>query len=235
MTPRYSNPQLCDRLAAEYVLGTLRGPARARFQSLLKYDAALRQRVAEWEERLTPLAAAAEEIAPPTRVWQRIAERIAGRSGWWTGLAFWRTCAAITTTAVLALGIYVGTLPKPEPPIAMVAVMSDDKARPAMVVSWPQLRDARDPHIRVRIVQDQPTMAPDTSWQLWILPGAKAAPIPLGLVALEPMQTIRLDRSQIKGVWQSWGIALSVEPKGGSPTGAPTGPVIFKGQCVKVL
>ena len=36
-------------------------------------------------------------------------------------------------------------------------------------------------------------------------------------------------------VWQAWGIALSVEPKGGSPTGAPTGPVIFKGQCVKVM
>jgi anti-sigma-K factor RskA len=33
----------------------------------------------------------------------------------------------------------------------------------------------------------------------------------------------------------AWGIAMSVEPAGGSKTGAPTGPVIFKGQCVKVL
>jgi anti-sigma-K factor RskA len=30
-------------------------------------------------------------------------------------------------------------------------------------------------------------------------------------------------------------VAMSVEPKGGSPTGAPTGPVIFRGQCVKLL
>jgi len=235
---RSSQSELREQLASEYVLGTLRGQARARFQNLLKYDPALRQGVAEWEQRLLPLAVAQGEIAPPARLWQRIAARIAGRPGtgrWWAGLAFWRTCAITTAAAVLALGIYIGTLPKPEPPIAMVAVMTDEQARPAMVVSWPQLRDARDPHVRVRILQAHPPLPPGASWQLWLLPGAKAAPIPLGLVGPDRMQTIRLDRSQIKNVWQSWGIALSVEPEGGSPTGAPTGPVIFKGQCVKVL
>jgi anti-sigma-K factor RskA len=234
----YSSPQLRDRLASEYVLGTLSSRARSRFQSLLKYDPALRQSVLEWELRLTPMAAVAGDVAPPARLWRRIAARIGTRttgSGWWTSLAFWRTCAVTTTAAVLAFGIYIGTLPRPEPPIAMVAVMSDDKARPAIVVSWPQLKDARDPHIRVRVVQEHPSIAPDASWQLWILPGANAAPIPLGLVGMETMQTIRLERSQIKNVWQSWGIALSVEPKGGSRTGAPSGPVIFKGQCVKVM
>ena len=235
---RYADPRLREWLAAEYVLGTLRGRARARFQSLLKYDAALRGVVAEWESCLTPMAAAAAEIEPPARLWRRIAARIGGqppRSRWWTSLALWRTLAATALTAMLALGVYVGSLPRLEPPIAMVAVMSDDKARPAMVVSWPQLKDARDPHIRVHIVQDHPTMAPDTSWQLWALPGGKAAPIPLALVGIEPIQHIRLERSLRKNVWQAWGIALSVEPKGGSPTGAPTGPVIFKGQCVRVM
>jgi anti-sigma-K factor RskA len=234
----YGNPELRERLASEYVLGTLRGPARARFQSLLKYDGALRRIVAEWESRLTPMAAAATEIEPPARLWRRIVARIGrepARSPWWASLALWRTFAAASLTAVLTLGIYIGTLPRPEPPIAMVAVMSDDKARPAMVVSWPQLKGARDPHIRVRIVQDNLRMAPDTSWQLWVLPGGKAAPIPLALVGTEPVQHIRFERSLTKNVWQAWGIALSVEPKGGSPTGAPTGPVIFKGQCVKAL
>jgi anti-sigma-K factor RskA len=216
----------------------MRGQARARFQGLLKYDAALRRIVAEWESRLTPMVAAATEIDPPARLWRRIAARIRGESAparWWTSLSFWRPFAATSLAAVAALGIYVGTLPRPEPPIAMVAVMSDDKARPAMVVSWPQLKDARDPHIRVHIVQGQPAMAPDTSWQLWVLPGGKAAPIPLALVGPEPVQHIPFDRSLRKNVWQAWGIGLSVEPKGGSPTGAPTGPVIFKGQCVKVM
>src|SRR5687768_5350551 len=150
----YGNPELRERLASEYVLGTLRGPARARFQSLLKYDAALRRVVAEWESRLTPMAAAAAEIEPPARLWRRIAARIGrkpARGRWWASLALWRIFAAASLAAVLALGIYVGRLPRPEPPIAMVAVMADDKARPAMVVSWPQLKGAPNPHIRVRI------------------------------------------------------------------------------------
>ena len=63
----YKSPELRDRLAAEYVVGTLRGRARARFQSLLRYDPDLRRVVGEWEARITPLALAAGEIAPPAR------------------------------------------------------------------------------------------------------------------------------------------------------------------------
>lgn len=124
---------------------------------------------------------------------------------------------------MLALGIYLAAGPKPEAPIAMVAVMSDEQSRPAMVVSWPPQKAIRDPHIRVRIIQDQPTMAANTSWELWMLQGGKAA------------QVLRLNPAHAKMIGQAWGVALSVEPKGGSPTGAPTGPVIFKGQCVKVM
>lgn len=32
----YRNPERIDRLAAEYALGTLRGPARRRFERLLR-------------------------------------------------------------------------------------------------------------------------------------------------------------------------------------------------------
>ncbi len=53
---RYKNPELRDRLAAEYVLGTLTWRARSRFQSLMRYDRDLRQTVADWEARLVPLA-----------------------------------------------------------------------------------------------------------------------------------------------------------------------------------
>lgn len=69
-------PALQDRLAAEYVLGTLRGRARARFQAWLRQDAALRRTVAEWEGRLAPLAAGVAEVAPPRRVWDAIEARI---------------------------------------------------------------------------------------------------------------------------------------------------------------
>lgn len=236
----YRNPQLRDKLAAEYVLGTLRGRARARFDGLLKYDPALRQLVAEWEARLTPLAAAAGEITPPARVWKNIAARIGaggGKTGWWTSLALWRGLAATGTTLALALALYLGAAPAPEPPLAMVAVMTDELSQPAMVVSWPHQQSLREPHVRIRIVQDHPTMANNTSWELWMLPdpAGKAPPVSLGLVGLEPNQVLKLNPAQARKINDAWSLALTIEPPNGSPTGAPTGPVIFKGRSVKVI
>lgn len=235
---KYDNPQLRDKLAAEFVLGTLRGRARARFQSLLRYDAGLRQLVAEWEARLTPMAAAAGEVAPPARVWRKIVARIGAASahgGWWASLAFWRGLGVTATTLALALAIYLGAAPRPEPPVAMVAVLSDEQSHPAMVVSWAPQEAVGDYHIRVKILQEHPTMPANTSWELWMLPGGKAAPISLGLVTTDATQFIRIKEAHVRMISDAWGVAVSVEPKGGSHTGSPTGPVIFKGQCVKVI
>lgn len=150
-------------------------------------------------------------------------------------LAFWRTMTATFASAALALSIFVGTRPAPEPPIAMVAVMSTDNAEPAMVVSWPPQKTGREPHVRIRVMRDHATMPDNTSWELWMLPGGKAAPVSLGLVSTDETQVIRLKPEHAGMIGKAWGVALTVEPRGGSPTGAPTGPVIFKGQCVKVL
>jgi anti-sigma-K factor RskA len=93
----------------------------------------------------------------------------------------------------------------------------------------------RDPHIRIKVLQEHPTMAPGTEWELWMLPPGKAAPVSLGLITTDVDQVMKIKPAMAGKIEGAWGIAMSIEPKGGSPTGAPTGPVIFKGQCVKVL
>jgi len=234
----YRDPQLRDRLAAEYVVGTLRGHARARFDALQRYDPELRRIVAEWEARLTPLSAAAGEIAPPARLWHAVAKRIAGAArgaGASGGLAFWRGLAVTSTAFVLILATFIGVAPRPEPPMAMVAVMNDDKGQPALVVSWPPMKATRDPYVRIKVVQEHPVMAPGTTWEMWMLPGSTEAPVSLGLISTDSDQTMKLRPALASRMEGAWGLAMSVEPKGGSPTGAPTGPVIFKGQCVKIL
>ena len=229
----YKNPQLRDRLASEYVIGTLRGRARARFQALLRYDPGLRQIVAEWEARLTPLAAAAGEIEPPARLWRAVARRISG--GGTRGLAFWRGLAVASSAFVLILATFIGLAPRPDPPMAMVAVMSDDKGQPALVVSWPPMKAMRDPHVRIKVVQEHPVMDSGTTWEMWMLPGGQATPVSMGLITTDVDQTMPIQPALVSRMEGAWGMAMSVEPKGGSPTGAPTGPVIFKGQCVKIL
>ena len=234
----YKNPELRDRLAAEYVLGTLRGRARARFESLARYDPALRDLVAGWEARITPLSHAADAIAPPPRVWQAVSRRIAGAgrgASAWSSLAFWRGLAVTSAAFVLVLAMFIGMTPRPELPMEMVAVMNDDKGRPAMVVSWPPMKAMREPYVRIKVVQEHPVMASGTSWEMWLLPGGQAAPVSMGLISIDRDQVMKIPPALAGKMGGAWGIAMSVEPSSGSPTGTPTGPVIFKGQCVKIL
>jgi anti-sigma-K factor RskA len=58
----YFEPELRDRLAAEYALGTLRGLARRRFERLLSGNAALRDLVKDWELRVNLLAESAPVV-----------------------------------------------------------------------------------------------------------------------------------------------------------------------------
>ena len=235
---RYQNPQLREKLAAEYVLGTLRGRARARFEALMRYDPALRSRVTDWEDKLTPMARAGSDIAPPARVWNALSQRIAGEARqprWWQSLALWRGLAASGAAFALVLAIVIGVAPEAQPPMSMVAVMNDTQGQPAMTVSWPSMQAVREPYIRIKVTQQHPTMAPGTEWELWMLPPGKDNPVSLGLITTDVDQVMKLTPELASRIEGAWGIAMSIEPKGGSPSGTPTGPVVMKGPCVKLL
>lgn len=231
--------QLREALAAEYVLGTLHGRARRHFERRLQRDPALRQAVAQWQVRLTPLNQIAEPVAPPTHVWRAIERRIAGESArgflarLWDSTPFWRSAAFTAAVATVALAAYLSLLlPAPAPRDLMVVVMTDDKSSPGMTISWD--RTARsERRLRVRIIGHQ-EMAPDTAWELWMLPGAGQQPVSLGLINTNEMQVLALPRNLLPAIDAAWGLAMSVEPRGGSPTGLPTGPVLYKGQCTRL-
>ena len=72
----YGNRERADALASQYVAGTLRGPARRRFETLMAAHPALRQAVAAWRARLMPLTGAVEPQAPPASAWAGIEQRL---------------------------------------------------------------------------------------------------------------------------------------------------------------
>ena len=236
---RYDDPQLRDELAVRYVLGTLTRRARQRFARLLKYDVALRHNVSRWEAWLAPLADAVPAVAPPQRVWRRIEARIAGeraKPGFWASLAVWRGFAAVSAACVIGLATLLVLRQPVEPPLSTIAVLADSKAQPAMVVSWPPQVSAAQRYLKVKMLAP-PALPPGRSFELWMLPDAagKQAPVSLGVVAVSAAQTVRLTEAASKMLPKIWGIAVSVEPEGGSKTGQPTGPVILSGPCVKVI
>jgi len=101
------NDALRQKLASEYVLGTLKGGARRRFEGWLHNDADLRHITAEWRQRLEPMAEFATPVAPPKRVWQQIEQRLhlapQGRwSLWRDALSFWRGLG-LASSAIAAL------------------------------------------------------------------------------------------------------------------------------------
>jgi anti-sigma-K factor RskA len=92
----YSRRDLADRLAAEFVLGTLRGPARRRFEALLPAHPALQQAVAAWQRRLLPLSDSVPPVTPDAAVWQSLEARLFPAvapapepAPWWRRLPFW--------------------------------------------------------------------------------------------------------------------------------------------------
>lgn len=77
----HRNPQLVERLAAAYALGSLRGGARRRFEALARRHGVIRRAADEWQHRLAGLTELQRERTPPAELWARIAAQIeAGRS-----------------------------------------------------------------------------------------------------------------------------------------------------------
>lgn len=233
---RYRNPALRDALAAEYALGTLQGRARRRFERVLEGDPGLRRLVAEWQVRLQPLNDDIEPVQPPSRVWRGIERRIAplrARTGLvrlWDSIGFWRTAALAGTMAALVLAMVLASVPRPSR--MMVVVMEDRSQQPKITVSW-DMSDAGRKRMRVRVIGHQ-SMAPETAWELWMLPEGDQRPVSLGLITTHETQDLLLPRDLSIAVNAAAGMAMSVEPKGGSPTGVPTGSVLYKGWCTRL-
>jgi anti-sigma-K factor RskA len=68
---------------------------------------------------------------------------------------------------------------------------------------------------------------PSRSFELWALPDSGAAPMSLGVLPDAGMQEHSLSVAQQQALAGASKVAVSLEPRGGSPTGAPTGPVLF--------
>lgn len=224
-------PALQDRLAAEYALGTLRGLARARFRRWMREDAALARAAAEWEARLVPMAGAVAPVLPPRRIWEEIQARLgpAGQGARARG-GFWRVFALMASGAAAALVFMTVLVPLQKPGDAgeYVAVLSDPKTqKPVLLVS----AGRRDNSLRVKTLD--PSIQPaEASLEIWALP-RDGKPRSLGLVPPGARGTVQLAALAEQTLSDVPALAISLEPRGGSPTGAPTGPVLYSGPFVK--
>lgn len=231
------NPALCDKLAAEYVLGTLRGGARRRFERLVAGDARLRSVVAAWQQRLMPMAEFAASQAPRSRVWRAIERRLdpgknSAHASWqfWRSqsLAFWRTLSAVSLVSTLVLAGILTVAPPERSRIDYVATLTDDQARTALLLTGDSTRRI----LTVRLV-GHAQVASDRTLQLWAVP-RQGNPRSLGVLANSGVIELALTDAALGANVAM--LAVSLEPRGGSPDpDGPSGPILYKGNWVRMM
>ncbi len=223
----YSRRNLADRLAAEYVLGTLRGPARRRFETLLTAHPLMRDAVAQWQQRLSPLSVTVEAVTPSEHVWRGIETRLFGEPApqrtLWQRLSLWRGLAGFATAATVAMFMVSSRVPAPQAPIVVVLGANPEAAQ-ALNASFVASVTADGRALVLRPINDL-ALTPGRALELWAVP-EQGAPRSLGLVRESGATTVL--RTQL--LRDTAAFAVSVEPVGGSTTGAPTGPIVSVGK-----
>jgi anti-sigma-K factor RskA len=216
-----------EALAAEYALGTLSSRARRRLDAVLRRDPRVANAVRAWEYRLAGLADAVPAVQPAPRVWSVIQQRLgmstrnASPARWWTSLGLWRGLATAALAVAIGLGVLVTLGPRePEP---VVVVLAGPDARPALIASA-----SRGSRTLVVKTVNPIDVAADRSLELWALPEGQN-PRPLGLVPASGVARVSLPEPAEAMLSNARALAVSLEPAGGSPTGLPTGPVLYTG------
>ena len=225
-----------NELAAELALGVLEGDELRRARAMAASDAEFRNEVARWSGRLAPLLDEVEPATPPDGVWRRIEASLGGRAandnvvtlqrrvGMWRGIAGAATAIAASLAIVLVMQPrqVVPTAPPNAAGAPMVAMLGDQKQM-MLVASW-------DPSSRQLVLAVAGDMPADTSHshELWVIP-AGGKPRSLGVMANAKQTHMQLAEALVELMREGATIAISVEPRGGSPTGSPTGPVVASG------
>ncbi len=209
-------------LAAEYALGSLDLAEMREVEARAARDPAFAAEIAWWDDRLAGLAAGVAPVEPPPALWSRLALATGigtqPRPSAWSSPGLWRgtTAAALALAAAFAA---VALLPRLRPPPPQSVAALAPLNAPATFVAQTQ------PDGRITLTPVGPTQAAaGRDFELWALPQGATRPIPLGAIAPGQRQ---FDSQQ--AVQPQTQLLISVEPSGGSPTGQPTGPVVYGG------
>jgi anti-sigma-K factor RskA len=230
-----------DNDAAEYVLGTLPADERARFAERLRTDPTLRAEVNRLQARLSPLDDLAAPVPPRPEVWATIerqtlptaAANVAAESAGSNVFALrrrlnlWRGSTFIAGALAAGLAAIVVLDRTAVAPVVeggrYVAVVDSDGHEPALIAEVDTVAGI----IRVRSLKAETPQG--KSLELWHVEEGKQ-PRSLGILkAGLDAQSIEDTAGAASGL-----LAVSVEPEGGSPSGAPTGPIVYTGRLIPV-
>ena len=216
-----------DLWAAEYVIGFLDGEQRREFEAARARDPSLDAAALAWERRLMPLATLIPPVPPPAALWQRIEHALGPPppgtfERLWRSVALWRATTVLAAAAAVALAFVVAQPSRPPP--SYVAGLAPLNGPGVAFVA-----DVRpDGTVFIRPVGPV-SVAANRDLELWSLPPGAARPVAVGVLPAAGLRAAIAAASR-----SGTQLLVSLEPKGGSPTGQPTGPVLYGGKLTQV-
>lgn len=221
-------------LVAEFVLGLLDADEHARVAARIAAEPDLARELALWQTRLSSLDREFVETSPPPRVLAALEARLFGaaaagvKPGFWNNLLVWRgLAAACLAVAVVAVGFSVLV---PRAPIGGPQLMATLEQQ-GSAVKFVALYNASTDTLKLAALAGQPV--PQKDYELWAIKGDNA-PQSMGVVPVNATTDITLPASIKEGFGPGTVLAVTLEPKGGSPTGKPTGPIVAKGAAIAI-
>ena len=221
-----------DLLAGEYVLGVLDAAASAQVRLRAAAEPELARAISAWERRLAPMADLVLPVQPSADIWPRIDAsltmppqivplRQSGGGTLWNRPGFWR---ATTAAAAALAAVFAGIAFTPRQPVLMMPDMAAALIQAGGPSTTWLVQAMPDGTLRVRALGDV-AVPTGRDLELWALAEGASTPVSLGVL---PPEGARIGRKP--DIRPRTKILISLEPKGGSPTGLPTGPVMYSGE-----
>ncbi|MBH0239169.1 anti-sigma factor [Methylobrevis albus] len=234
-----------DAAAADYLFGQMNEAETLAFEDVLARDAALAALVRRWRGVLGELDLTAPELPADDALWQRIvaataaapqprpAPARAAPRGWlaglWDSLPVWRGVGAAGALASALLAVAsVTLLQRPASDVRLVAVLvADGATTPGALVEI-----GSDGRARLLPLAEIP-VPEGRALEVWTLPDPTTGPVSIGLIDRARQTGLAVGDLPPPTAGQLFEITL--EPATGSPTGRPTGPIIYKGLTTEAL
>lgn len=220
-----------DLSAAEYVLRLLSTDEERAFEARLATDRSLAARVTHWANRLSDLNAEIDPVTPPAAVRRQLLARLFGEAPpppFWQRVNVWQ---AISFAAIGFAGFFaVQVLLAPQPgtrPMLVSEIVAEDNSLRVLAVVVPATHE-------IQLTRTNGTPAQGRVFELWGIPPDGSAPVSLGVLPDIATATIPVPEALQQHATTGITLAISDEPPGGSPTGAPTGAVLALGQITSL-
>lgn len=257
------HPALLDQIAASHALGTLRGGARRRFETMAREQVTVRAAALIWQSRLSSVAELQPEDSPGPVVWKRIenlvraereeqqmaasrataAAQPAATGSWLRGLGFWRGVSAVgalATVCAVVVGVQRHTQLGAELGGQVAALQTRLQATPQIeyVAVLADDKSAANVLVTFDPKHNRLTLKRVGGYQEAADKSLQLWALPSGagprsLGVMGSQPMARLVAAE-GDVRAVPTLAISLEPRGGVPSaGGPTGPVLFTGSLLQ--